>query len=164
MQALEKHIIGKPAQWLINAAESIGLEISSLSHEVTNYFMNHSIKRHGNVKIEKAQGQVAITLADFDRILDIVNNPDITVLNIKHNQEILIAYAKRFEDSTIIYFEEILNSRKNKTLRSKTMFKKRNAIDKNIFLNIVSANTHIDVSTIKIMVGVGDHPDKEAEA
>ena len=161
MQLLEKHIIGKPAQWLIEAAAGIGLDISGLSHEVTNYFVNHSINRHGNAKTERAQGQVAITRADFDLIPDIVKNPDLTVLNIKHNQIIFIAYSKKFDDWTAIYYEEVLNSKKNKALRSKTIYKKMGMVYVDTFLKIISNNAHIDVSEIKIVVGTGGHPGGE---
>jgi hypothetical protein len=41
MQPLEKTIIGKPERWLIDAAASIGLNYSELSHETTNYFVSH---------------------------------------------------------------------------------------------------------------------------
>jgi len=49
-----KTTIGKPKKWLIEAAADIGLNYSELSHEVTNHFKNHVLKRHG-------QGALSIT-------------------------------------------------------------------------------------------------------
>jgi hypothetical protein len=42
--------IRKPEQWLMDAAESIGLVLAGLTHEITNYFVNHSVKKHGKVR------------------------------------------------------------------------------------------------------------------
>ena len=163
MKPFEKTTIGKPEQWLIQAAGKAGLDISELTHEVTNYFTSHSIKRHGNVKEEKAQGQLPITPADFARISDIVKNPDCTIINIRRNTEILIAYSKKFKDGTTIYYEEVLNSKKNKALRSKTIYKKMGTVKSDVFLKIVSNNAHTDVSQIKLVVGAGGNPGGEAE-
>ena len=54
VEPFEIKTVGKPEQWLIEAAAAIGLDISELSHEVTNYFVNHGIKRHGNAEKGKA--------------------------------------------------------------------------------------------------------------
>jgi len=124
VRLLEINTIGRPEQWLIAAAKVVGLDITGMSHEVTNYFVSHGIKRHGNAEKEKAQGQSPVTLADIDRIPDIVKNPDCVIINIKRNKETLIAYSKKFEDSTAIYYEEVLNGKRNKALRSKTIYKK----------------------------------------
>ena len=163
MKPFEKTVIGKPEQWLIQAAEGAGLDISGLNHEVTNYFTSHSIKRHGNAGAEKAQGQLPVTPADFARIPDIVKTPDCTIINIRRNTEILIAYSKKFEDGTTIYYEEVLNSKKNKALRSKTIYKKMGTVKNDVFLKIVSNNAHTDVSQIKLVVGAGGNPGREAE-
>jgi hypothetical protein len=157
-----KTIIGKPAQWLIESAASIGLDYSKLTHEVTNYFVNHGIKKHGNAKTEKARGQLAVTPADIKRIPDIVKNPDCAIIGIKRNSETLVAYSKRYGDGTVIYYEEVLNSNKNKALRSKTMYKKMGTVGSETFLRIVANNAHIDVSGVKTVVGAGGHPGGEA--
>jgi len=163
MKPFEKAVIGKPEQWLVEAANAADLDISGFTHEVTNYFKSHSIKRHGNVEVEKAQGQISVTLADFDRIPDVVKNPDCAILNIKRNQETLIAYSKKTEEGTIIYYEEILNGKKNKTLRGKTIYKKMGAVKEDTFLKIISNNAHTDISQIKMVVGAGGNPGEEAE-
>jgi hypothetical protein len=125
---LERTIIGPPDQWLIDAAKAIGIDLVGLMHETTNYFKNHSLKRHHNEPEERMQGQVPVMAADFDLIPDIVGSPDCAIIGIKRNGEVLIAYSKKIEDWTAIYYEEILNSRKNAVLRGKTLFKKRGTV------------------------------------
>ena len=163
VKPLEITVIGKPAQWLVEAAAAAGLDISGLIHEVTNYSKSHSIKRHGNAETERAQGQVPVTLADFDRVPEIVKNPDCAIINIKRNGGTVIAYAKKFEDHTVIYFEEVLNSKRNKSLRSKTIFKKMGTVKADTFLKILKNNIHTDVSEIKMVVGAGGYPGNKAE-
>jgi hypothetical protein len=162
VQSFVKTEIGKPEQWLIKAGTAIGLDFSGLTHEVTNYFINHGIRRHGNIEAEKAQGQLPVTSADIARIPDIVKNPDTAIIGIKRHGEILIAYSKRFEDGTSIYYEEVLNSKRNKALRSKAIYKKMGTVSKETFLKIVSNNAHTDVSNIKMVVGAGGNPGREA--
>jgi hypothetical protein len=67
------------------------------------------------------------------------------------------------EDWTLIYLEEILNSRKNKALRSATMFKKKRLIRQETFIKILSNNAHTDMKGIKKVVGAGGKPGEEAE-
>ena len=46
----QKTTIGKPQQWLIEAAAEIGIDVSGLTHEVTNSFITHVFKQHGDDK------------------------------------------------------------------------------------------------------------------
>jgi hypothetical protein len=161
VNSFEQILVGKPAKWLVDAAASADLDISGLTHEVTNYFKSHSIKRHGNAETERAQGQLPVTGSDFDQIPEIVKNPDYAIVNIKRSGGTVIAYAKKLENETIIYLEEVLNSKRNKSLRSKTIFKKMGFIKMDTFLKIMKANAHTDMSKAKIVVGAGGHPGDE---
>jgi hypothetical protein len=154
--------IGKPEPWRIEAAASIGLDLAGLVHEVTNYFINHSIKKHGEKTIERARGQLPVTLADIARIPDILKNPDYALVGIKRHGETIIAYSKKLENGTAFYYEEVLNSKRNKALRSKTIYKKMGIVSKQVFLNIVTANLHTDISGAKMVVGAGGNPGGEA--
>jgi hypothetical protein len=162
MDKFNKTTIGKPAQWLIETAASIGLNFSDLSHEITNHFEKHSIKKHGNINSEKIRGQVAITHDDIKLLSDIVNNPDNAVISKTEKSEIFITYSKKYEDGTIIYYEEVLNSKKNKALRSKTMYKKSGSVSKDAFLKIVENNGHTEILSEKMVVGAGGNPGGEA--
>jgi hypothetical protein len=105
---------------------------------------------------------VEITPTDIALIPDIVERPDYAIIGIKRKNETLIAYSKKYEHNTAVYYEEVLNSKKNKALRSKTIYKKMGNVSKETFLNIVSSNAHTDVSHIKIVVGAGGRPGGEA--
>ena len=119
--------------WLIEAAAEAGLDISALEHETANYFVNHTINRHGNEKAERDQGQLPITEADISST-QYSQIAQLCLIGIKRQNETLIAYCKHFDGWTSIYLEEILNSRKNKTLRSKTMYKKQDIVTQETFL------------------------------
>jgi hypothetical protein len=156
---LIKTAIGTPAQWLIEAAASIGLDITGLAHEVTDSFISHVFKQHGDEKTERARGQVAVTSADIGRISDIVKTPDCAIIGIRRDSETLIAYAKKYDNNTTIYYEEVLTGKKNKVLRSKTMFIKMGDVSNGALLNIVGNHAHADISGVKMVVGAGGHPD-----
>jgi hypothetical protein len=163
VKSFEKTVIGKPEQWLVEAAKAAGLDISGLTHEVTNNFVTHCKKQHGNKKIEKARGQLPIVSADIELIPDIVKNPDCVIIGIKKYGQIFNAYLKKESNGSVIYYEEVLNSKKNKSLRSKTMYKKMGTVNDEIFLKIVSNNANTDISGIKMVVGAGGNPGGEAD-
>jgi hypothetical protein len=145
----EKESIGKAAEWLINNAIEVGIDIQGFEHEITNFFINHVLNRHSNPDIEKSFGQIPVREDDFNSIADIVKNPDYAIIGAKRNGEDVLFYAKRMEDGSTIYLEEILNGKKNKTLRGKTLFRKKNDINKNALLNIASREGKNDLSKIK---------------
>jgi len=159
----EFHEIGKPAQWLIEAAASIGLDFTGLTHEVTGDFITHCKKQHGNEKIEKSRGQLPVTDVDIEILPEIVKNPDCVIIGIKKYGQLFNAYLKAATAGTIIYYEEILNSKRNKSLRSKTMYKKMGTVSCEAFLKIVSNNANTDISGVKTVVGAGGNPGGEAE-
>ena len=159
MKDFEVTKIGKPEQWLINAAADIGLDISGLTHEVTNSFITHVFKQHGNEKSERARGQIAVTQTDIAKISGLVKAPDYTIIGIKRASETLIAYSKKYENNTVIYYEEVLTGKKSKALRSKTMFIKIGSMNNKAFMNIAGNHAHVDMSGVKIVVGAGGHPD-----
>ena len=163
MKAFEKTVIGKPEPWLVEAAKAAGLDISGLTHEVTNNFVAHCKKQHGNTKIEKDRGQLPIVSADIELIPDIVKNPDCVIIGIKKYGQIFNAYLRKGGDGAVIYYEEILNSKKNKSLRSKTMYKKMGTVSNENFLKIVSNNANTDISGTKMVVGAGGNPGGEAD-
>ena len=157
-----KAVIGKPQEWLIEEAASIGLDYSGLFHETTNEFVKHCIKQHGNDKTERSRGQLPVTITNIDEIPDIIKNPDCTIIGIKKYGQIYNVYLKNVKHGAVIYYEEVLNSKKNKSLRSKTMYIKMETVSEETFLNIVSNNANTDMSGSKIVVGAGGNPGGEA--
>ena len=166
MSHFTKTIIGKPEQWLIDAAANAGLDYSKLSHETTNELTGHSIKRHGSTEIH---GSATITGADFDRIPDIVKTPDYAVIGAIRKETLINAYAKIDNGITYLYFEDVLKSRKNKALRGKTLYKVTRPLLFDEFLNNVSRNKKTDISKAGIfnlqedVQTAGGHPGGQAE-
>jgi hypothetical protein len=139
----EKNTISEPEKWLIEAAASIGLDFSDYIHEVTNEFHDHSLKRHGNPNIH---GAATITSADFERIPDIVKNPDYAIIGAIRKETLLNAYAKIDDGTTYLYFEKVLASRKNKSLRGTTLYKVTRPLSFDEVLKNISRNGKTDIS------------------
>ncbi|MDR2767179.1 MAG: hypothetical protein LBB82_02505 [Treponema sp.] len=74
--------VGQPEPWLINAATEINIDLAGLTHEVSNYFVNHSINRHGDEKTERDQGQLPISNEDIVLIPEVIKSPDYAVIGI----------------------------------------------------------------------------------
>ena len=148
MHHSNKTIIGKPEQWLLNAALEIGLNYSELVHEITDDFINHSIKRHGDRNLH---GAATITATDFDLIPEIIKNPDYSVIGAIRNEIIINAYAKHINGLAYLYFEDVMKSRKNNSLRGKTLYKVTRLLSLDEFLNNVSRNNKTDISKAAIV-------------
>jgi len=154
----EKWSIGEAAKWLIDNAKEAGINLDGFVHEVTNYFIHHVKKEHGNPDKEKTRGQIAVTEDDFLKISEIINNPDYAMIGVKRNNQNILYYIKRMNDGTTLYVEEVID--KNKSLRSRTMFKRKNDVDREKFINIVSMNKNTDTSKSRIVspLGTGSNP------
>jgi hypothetical protein len=137
-----KTTIGKPKKWLIEAAADIGLDYSGLSHEVTNHFKSHVIKRHG-------QGALLITEKDFEKIPGIVRNPDLAIIGAIREGALINVYVKMEPGTTFIYFDEVLDSNRNKALRAKTFFKITKPLDMESLEKIVTMNGLTDLTRAK---------------
>jgi hypothetical protein len=153
MQPFEKTAIGKPEHWLIEAAAEIGLNYSGLIHEITNELVSHSIKRHSDAL---THGSAAVNEADFGRIPDIVKNPNFAVIGAIRKNALLNAYAKIDGNATLLYFEGVLQSRKNKSLRGKTLYRVNKPLTLEGFIRIVTMNNKTDISQAKIKAAGGN--------
>jgi hypothetical protein len=154
MSNFETKKIGKPQQWLIEAAAEIGLDFAGLTHEITNHFITHVISRHG-------KGHLAITEKDFDKIPGIVETPDLAIIGAFRKGIPINAYAKRDERATYLFFEEVLNSKRNKALRGRTFYKLIKPLDMENFEKIITMNGITDLTGVK-KIAAGGHPGGEA--
>ncbi|GHV89161.1 hypothetical protein AGMMS50267_15210 [Spirochaetia bacterium] len=154
MGQFDKTIIGKPEQWLIEAAADIGLDFSKLIHEMTNELISHSMKRHGD---PKTHGTAAIVMTDFKRIPGIIKEPDYAIIGGIRKDTLLNAYAKSCDGATFLYFEEVLQGRKNKALRGKTLYRVNKPLTLAGFIKIVTMNKKTDISGAK-KIATGGHP------
>jgi len=49
-QSLEKVKIGKVKTWIVEKAKDMSINIEGYYHEVSNYFIRHVLKSHGDKK------------------------------------------------------------------------------------------------------------------
>ncbi|MDR2897421.1 MAG: hypothetical protein LBU99_01305 [Spirochaetaceae bacterium] len=143
-----KDELGKPEEWLLAAASTIGLDLSEFIHEITSDLLAHSLKRHGNPAIH---GAATITNADFEYISDIIKAPDYAIIGAVRKTALINAYAKMVDAITYLYFEEILMGRKNKCLRGKTFYKVTKPLSFEDFCKNVSRNEKTDISKAQIL-------------
>jgi hypothetical protein len=144
--------IGKPAPWLIRAAAGIGLEYSHLSHETTDEFERHVMKRHGD---PATNGSAAIRAADFAKIPGIIQAPDLAIIGAKRSRYTCNAYAKYEGCATYIYFEDVLDSNRHQVLRGHTFYRLNRPVNIANFIRIVTMNEKTDISEARITVGEG---------
>jgi hypothetical protein len=142
---------GRPAPWLIEAAASIGLDYSRLTHAQTNHFRTHAMNRH------------TLQPDDFDRIPEIIAAPDTAIIGVLRFGALHNVYVKRIGGATFIYIDEVLDSRKNKLLRAVTLYKNKREKTLEEVIAIISGNGRTDISKSNI-IGAGGHPGGEAEA
>jgi hypothetical protein len=161
----KKKIIGNVEQWLVDEAKKIGLDIDGFTHEITSDFINHVMKNHGNENIEKARGQIAVKESDFEKIPELLSSPDHVIAGGKYTGGEFkgfnfIAYAKKMDDNTTLYYEAVINSKSNKSLRGKTLYKREKPVDERIFYDIVANTDKIDLSKAKTisLVSTGSYP------
>lgn len=139
--------IGRPAPWLVEAAASIGLDYSALTHEVTDHFKNHSMNRHGD---PAKHGRATVTEADFEKIPAIVKNPDMAIIGAKR-WILCNVYVKIEGGMTWLYFDEVFDSKRNKALRSATLYKVTRPLTLDEVLRNVTRNDKTDILKAKIL-------------
>jgi hypothetical protein len=149
VQPFVKTEIGKPGQWLIEAGNAIGLDFSGFVHETTNQFEAHVINRHGDPAIH---GSAAVTNEDFSRLLSIIQTPDMAIVGVKRKGAVYIVYVKTEGNITYLYFEQILDSRKNKALRGSTFYKVTRPLSLDEVLKNISRNDKTDITGAKIFI------------
>ena len=94
-------------------------EASDYSHSISADVVRHIKNRHGN----DAHGQLPVTAEDLVKIPEIIANYDEVRTNLQNPKTggQRVAYAKRSEDSLLIYLEEYVRSRNN--LKGVSMWK-----------------------------------------
>jgi len=155
MNIFNKTVLTKPQKWLIEAAADIGLDYSELSHEVTKQFLDHIIKRHN-------QGNLAIVEKDYQKLPGIVKAPDMAIIGATRGKKVFNAYAKRIDEETYLYFDEVLYSNRNKALRGSTFYKIKKRLDMDNLIKIITMNGKSDISKAKKFIAAGGHPGREA--
>jgi hypothetical protein len=148
VQPFQVITLGKPEAWLLEAAASIGLDFSPFAHEITDHFRNHVINRHGD---PAKHGTATVINTDFDRIPAIVKTPDMAVVGAIRRGNLCNVYIKIETGMTYLYFDEVLNSKRNKALRSSTFYKITRPLSLDEVLKNTTRNDRTDVSKAKIL-------------
>ena len=154
MLELEKEFSDFVQDWIVDLAQTVGLDISGFRHKVTKAFINHTLKNHGNKVIENNRGQIAITEDILTIIDDILKNPTFAVVGVKRKNrygkmEDRIILVKNTEKSTIL-FEEVLSGKRNKALNAKTIIIKKGIVSESSLFHILENNSKNDVKNFKI--------------
>jgi len=96
------------------------------------------------------------------KYLDIVRNPDLAIIGTIREGAIVNVYVKMEHGTTYLYFDEVLNSNRNRVLRGKTFFKIVKPLEMRNLERIVAMNRKTDLSRAKKIIAAGGHPGGEA--
>jgi len=103
--------------------EITGLSVDGYEHIIDNFAIKHTILKHGNAKTEEKRGQYAVTLDYFEKIIEVVKNPDdVFDGGINDIGRRVIVYEKNI-NGIIVYLEEIRT--KKRELALQTMYIKK---------------------------------------
>jgi hypothetical protein len=139
--------IGMPEHWIIEMAAEINLNLTGFVHETTNQFEDHVLNRHGDPAFH---GAATVTAVDFPRISGIVQAPDMAIIGARRKGRLINVYVKAENGVTYLYFEEILQGRKNKALRGCTFYKVTRLLTVDDVLKNITRNDKTDISGAKI--------------
>jgi lipid A disaccharide synthetase len=160
--APQKAVIGATEPWLADAAAMYGLDIKGYQHVMDGSAVRHVLNRHGDEATETSRGQLPISPADFDNILDVIRFPDRIVLGTKtKGKRDQIGYIKRLEDGTTLYLEEARTGRR--VLATVSMRKYPAARDFDAIAGTLPSNARSDGGNEPILVHPPDtHKDDKA--
>jgi uncharacterized alkaline shock family protein YloU len=89
-----------------------GLDVDGYECIIDNFAIRHSILHHGNAKEEANRGQVAVTLDYFEKIPEVINNPDKITDGGKTKVGRRSVILEKRVNGVIVYVEEIRTKRK----------------------------------------------------
>lgn len=111
--APQKAVIAPAEPWLVDAAREHGIDIEGHRHVIDGSAVRHVVSRHGDEKVERSRGQLAVTESDFEKIPAVLAAPDAVVFGTKtRGKRDQIGYIKRQDDGSTLYLEEIRTGKK----------------------------------------------------
>ena len=84
--------------------ENITIKLKEYSHLIDVSAINHIFKKHGNMAKELGMGQIAVTIADYELIPDIIRNPDEISVSRNNRNMLLLIYRKKIDN--VYYYVE----------------------------------------------------------
>ncbi|MCF6241999.1 MAG: hypothetical protein L3J74_11710 [Bacteroidales bacterium] len=102
--------------------ELTGIDAKGYQWVIENFFLYHTLKEHGNIIQEQKRGQIAINNTDFEKIPDIIVNPDKITLSKGKNSNIHLKIEKQLDE---LYFYIVEIRKGKKEIMGKTMYKRQ---------------------------------------
>jgi hypothetical protein len=102
-----------------------GFKLVGFKRIMDKFSINHTLKNHGNVDIEKRRGQIAIIEEDFELVPQIVKSENIIHVSKNKIGNDIILYEAIIKD-TFYYVEEVRRGKKE--LCMTTMYKRKPTI------------------------------------
>ncbi|WP_316859931.1 hypothetical protein [uncultured Cohaesibacter sp.] len=93
--------------------EQTGIDVHGFDHTIDAHAIRHIFKRHGNAKVEKSRGQVAITDADIEAIPELLSRATHVVTGLEpwRGRE-RFGYLSESADGRFYYIEEARTGRR----------------------------------------------------
>lgn len=99
-----------------------GFKLAGFKHIIDKFGINHTLKNHGNVSVEKQRGQIAVTESDFIMIPEIIKSENVIYANKNKSGNDCILYEYILGD-VFYYVVEIRQGRKELCIQ--TMYKRK---------------------------------------
>lgn len=122
----DKIVIGKITRAQCNFVRNkIGIDLQGSERLVTADAIWHTISEHGSEKKEKARGQIAVNIDDFELLPSIFSAPDnIEYLGKNKRNQDVFRYTKRINQKYFVVEALRVSSRGN-VLEFTTMYKRK---------------------------------------
>ena len=114
-QKQQKHFGEIVCPWIVALARESEIEIEGYRHKITDDFERHVLKQHGNERLEKARGHIAVTEDDLRHIDEIMNEPDIAAIAIFKDNKARVVLVKNAEHGRVLEATRGYNAEKIKT-------------------------------------------------
>lgn len=100
-----------------------GLDVRDWVHSIDESALRHIFNRHGSTKTEEPRGQLAVELADIERLIEVVSQPDeIEPTHPLPDGTPMVIFKKRVAHD-VVFVQEMRVGRKK--LTAKTLWKVR---------------------------------------
>jgi hypothetical protein len=106
-----------------NIKNHINIDLTGYKRVIDSHAINHVIKNHGNVKREILRGQIAVNEGDFEKISEIIAEPNTIEYAGKNDIGRDLIKFTQSKDEKLIYVEEVRSGKKEVALQ--TLYKQK---------------------------------------
>ena len=106
--------------------ELVGMDLKEYRRIIDNYAVRHTHKKHGHESTEKSRGQIAVETEDFEKIVEIIQNPDAQSAGGLSNigRQTLVS-SKELEKGIYFYVEELRTKKRELAMQTLYIRKKK---------------------------------------